>query len=52
MNAMLENPLPTPERLEVQSGNVRLAVWRWARRTCRCCCSSTATRTTTKSGCR
>jgi len=29
MNAMLENPLPAPERLEVQSGNVRLAVWRW-----------------------
>ncbi|MFJ3258938.1 SDR family oxidoreductase [Pseudomonas sp. NPDC086581] len=29
MNAMLESALPTPERLEVQSGNVRLAVWRW-----------------------
>ncbi|TLP72460.1 SDR family oxidoreductase [Pseudomonas nitroreducens] len=29
MNAMLEKALPTPERLDVQSGNVRLAVWRW-----------------------
>ncbi|WP_152221653.1 SDR family oxidoreductase [Pseudomonas sp. SCB32] len=29
MNAMLEKTLPAPERLDVQSGNVRLAVWRW-----------------------
>ena len=29
MNAMLEKALPAPERLDVQSGNVRLAVWRW-----------------------
>lgn len=29
MNAMLEKTLPTPERLDVQSGKVRLAVWRW-----------------------
>lgn len=29
MNAMLEKTLPTPERLEAPSGNVRLAVWRW-----------------------
>lgn len=29
MNARLESPLPTPERLDVRSGDVRLAVWRW-----------------------
>ncbi|MCP1651575.1 SDR family oxidoreductase [Pseudomonas nitroreducens] len=29
MNAMLEKTLPAPERLDVQSGNVRLAVWHW-----------------------